>query len=143
MESLEKLKPVSLLLLRWALAVIFIFHGYPKLFTHTQEYLQAFPRMGFPSYFVYIAGVLEVFGGCLLIVGLFTRVASLLLAGEMAIALWKVHLPQGGAMAVKNYELPLALACATFVLATVGAGVISLDHALFRGRRPSSRRPKD
>ncbi len=37
MQSMEKLKPLALLLLRLALGVIFAFHGYPKLFTHTQE----------------------------------------------------------------------------------------------------------
>lgn len=144
MQSLEKLKPLALLLLRWGLALIFMYHGYPKLFTQTQQYLQGFPKMGFPAYFVYIAGVLEFFGGCLLIVGLFTRITALLLAGEMAIAVWRVHLPEGGAMAVHNYELPLALAVGAFALAAVGAGVISLDQAIYRGGgRKFGRRPKD
>ncbi len=144
MQSLEKLKPLALLFLRWGLGVIFIFHGYPKLFTHTQQFLQGFPRMGFPAYFVYIAGVLEFFGGCLLIVGLFTQIAGLLLAGEMAIAIWKVHLPQGGVMAVDNYQFPLAMAVGAFALATLGAGVISLDQLIYRGgARRAARRPKD
>jgi putative oxidoreductase len=134
MEFFEKLKPLGLLLLRLGLGIIFIHHGYPKLFTHTQEFLQAFPHMGFPSYFVYIAGVLEFFGGILLIAGLFTRISALLLAGEMAIAIWRVHLPQGGFMAVDNYQLPLALAVAAFALVTVGAGAISLDRAIFKNK---------
>ena len=143
MQSLEKLKPLALLFLRWALGVIFIYHGYPKLFTHTQQFLQAFPRMGFPAYFVYIAGVLEFFGGCLLIVGLFTQIAALLLAGEMAIAIWKVHLPEGGVMAVDNYQFPLAMAVGAFALAALGAGVISVDQLIYRGGRRVARRPKD
>jgi len=139
MDFLEKLKPLALLLLRCALGIIFIFHGYPKLFTQTANWLQAFPRMGFPPYFAYIAGVLEFFGGCLLIAGLFTRVVGLLLAVEMAIAVWKVHLGQGIYL-VKNYEFPLALCVAAFALATVGAGAISLDYPIFRGRaRPKSK----
>lgn len=132
MHHLEKLKPLALLLLRLGLGLIFIYHGFPKLFTHTREFLQGFPRMGFPSYFVYIAGVVEFFGGCLLVLGLFTRIAALLLAGEMAIAIWRVHLPQGGVMAVSNYQFPLALAAAAFALATIGAGAISLDRAIFK-----------
>ena len=133
MQNLDKLRPIALLLLRWGLAIIFIFHGYPKLFTQTSAFLQAFPHMGFPSYFVYIAGVVELFGGCLLVIGLFTRLAGLLLAGEMAVALWKVHLA-GGIFAVHDYEFPLALFVAAFTLMTTGAGTISLDWAIFKGK---------
>lgn len=144
MQSLEKLKPLALLLLRVGLGVVFVYHGYPKLFTHTHEMMGAFQKMGFPAYFVYIAGVLEFFGGIVLILGLFTRIAALLLAGEMVIAILKVHLPQGAITDVKNYEHPMALAVACFALATIGAGMISLDHLIFEGRgRKPSRRPKD
>lgn len=133
MDFLEKLKPLGLLLLRCAMGLIFISHGFPKLFGQTANWLQGFSRMGFPLYFAYIAGVVEFFGGCLLIAGLFTRVAGLLIAGEMAVAIWKVHLAQG-IYVVKNYEFPMVLCAAAFTLATVGAGVLSLDHAIFRGK---------
>lgn len=132
MHHLEKLKPLALLLLRLGLGVIFIYHGYPKLFGHTHEEMQAFSRMGFPAYFLYIAGAVEFFGGCLLILGLFTRLAALLLAGEMAVAILRVHLPQGGWTAVSNYQFPLALAVAAFALVAVGAGAVSFDRALFK-----------
>jgi putative oxidoreductase len=146
MQNLEALKPVALLLLRVALGIIFIFHGYPKLFTQTQEAMQAFGHMGFPSYFVYIAGVLEFFGGCLLIVGLFTRVAGLLLAGEMAVALVKVHGLLSTPMKVDAYQFPLAMAVGSFALTAFGAGLISLDQAVFGGggRAPARKfRSKD
>jgi putative oxidoreductase len=133
MRSLEKLKPLAQLLLRCALGIIFISHGYPKLFGQTAHFVQFFSRVGLPSYFVYVAGVLELFGGCLLIAGLFTRAVGLLFAVEMSIAIWKVHLAKG-VMAVREYEFPLALAVAAFTLATIGAGVISLDYPLFRGK---------
>lgn len=143
MESLEKLKPVALLLLRVALGVIFVYHGYPKLFTHTRQTMDGFVHMGFPGYFAYIAGVIEFFGGCLLIAGLFTRIAGLLLAAEMAVALIQVHKILSDPRAVHNYEFPLALAVGAFSLASLGAGVVSLDHALLRGKRSSSsRKPK-
>ncbi len=143
MDRLEKLKSLALLLLRCALGLIFIYHGYPKLFTHTSDWLKAFPSMGFPSQFAYISGALEFFGGCLLIVGLFTRVAALLLAGEMAVALWKVHF-QHGFYAVRDYEFPLVLATAAFTLAALGAGMISLDHPIYgRRSRPRVRPAKD
>ncbi len=133
MQALEKLKPVALLLLRWGLAIVFIFHGFPKLFTQAQQYVQAFPKMGFPYYFAYIAGVIEFFGGCLLVLGLFTRIAALLLAGEMAVALWKVHLAKG-IYAVDFYQLPLTLCLAAFALMAVGPGVVSLDYAIFKNK---------
>lgn len=143
MESLEKLKPVALLLLRVALGVIFVYHGYPKLFTHTRQTMDGFVHMGFPGYFAYIAGAIEFFGGCLLIAGLFTRIAGLLLAGEMAVALIQVHKILSDPRAVHNYEFPLTLAVGAFALASLGAGVVSLDYALFRGKRSfSSRKPK-
>ncbi|MBZ5695711.1 MAG: DoxX family protein [Acidobacteriia bacterium] len=142
MQSLEKLKPLALLLLRVAVGVIFIYHGYPKLFGQTREAMQGFVHMGFPGYFVYIAGVIEFFGGCLLIAGLFTRIAGLLLAGEMAVALWRVHRIIQDPLAVHNYELPLMLAVGAFALASLGAGVVSFDQAIFREGRSSPRKAK-
>jgi putative oxidoreductase len=140
MEGLEKLKPLALLLLRLGLGIIFVFHGYPKLFTHTRETMQGFGHMGFPVYFAYIAGVFEFFGGLLLIVGLFTRVAGLLLAAEMAVALVKVHGLISNPMAVENYQFPLSCAVGSFALAALGAGLLSLDHAVFASRRSSAPR---
>jgi len=143
MQSLEKLKPLALLLLRLALGIIFISHGYPKLFVNLWGTVQMFQHMGFPGYFAYIAGVFEFFGGILLIAGLFTRIAGFLLACEMAVAVARVHIPQGPITQVKNYEFPLALATACFVLATVGAGLISLDHAIYRGGGARAAKGKD
>jgi putative oxidoreductase len=143
MQSLEKLKPLALLLLRLGLGIILVYHGYPKLFTHTHETMQGFEHMGFPSYFVYIAGVMEFFGGCLLIVGLFTRIAGLLVAGEMAVALVKVHGLISNPAKVDSYQFPLAVAVGAFTLAALGAGLISIDQAIYGERRGSfSRRAK-
>lgn len=144
MKFLEKLQPLGLLLLRWALGVIFIYHGYPKLM-HTREFMDQVVRIGFPSFFAYIVAVQEFFGGALLLVGLFTRVVGLLLAFEMVIAIWKVQLAQGGIYILEKYQLPLAVGVGAFALATVGAGSISLDHVLFREGRFVGRRfkPKD
>ncbi|MGA7842825.1 MAG: DoxX family protein, partial [Candidatus Acidiferrales bacterium] len=114
MQSLEKLKPLALLLLRLALGIILVYHGYPKLFTHTHETMQGFEHMGFPAYFVYIAGVIEFFGGCLLILGLFTRIAGLLVAGEMAVALVKVHGLISNPAKVDSYQFPLMMAVGAF-----------------------------
>ncbi len=49
MDGLEKLKPLALLLLRVGLGIIFVHHGYPKLFTHTRDTIGMFVHMGFPA----------------------------------------------------------------------------------------------
>jgi len=132
MKFLNSLQPLGLLLLRLSLALIFFSHGYPKV-AHSAPGMQAFfVDHGLPGYFVYISGVLEVFGAMLLVLGLFTRGAALLLAIEMAVAIWKVH-TAGGYLAVHNYEFPLTMLAGSFALATVGAGRLSLDHPLFEG----------
>src|ERR1700720_3529070 len=142
MTRLNALQPVGLLLLRLVLGIIFIWHGYPKL-THPNVMQSFFVQHRLPGYFVTVAGVLEVFGGGVILFGFLTRIAALLLAMEMAVAIWKVH-SAGGYMAVHNYEFPLVLATACFALATVGAGRASLDYALYEsgGGRPRPGKPK-
>jgi putative oxidoreductase len=100
-----------------------------------------FVSHGFPGFFLSIAGILEVFGGLLLIAGLFTRPAALLLTIEMGVAIWKVH-SSHGIMAVKEYEFPLTLAAICFVLATAGAGRLSLDQFIFEKGGRKIRRAK-
>src|ERR1019366_8786276 len=99
-------------------------------------------KMGFPVYFAYIAGVFELFGGGMLVIGLFTRGAALLLAIEMGIALARVHIPAVGIYAVGKYELPLVFGAAALALATTGAGVISLDAFTFEGGRRAAKKSK-
>jgi len=131
MQFFNKLKPLALLLLRAAIGVIFIYHGYPKLFGQAQRYVEFYTQAGLPGYFSYISGVLELFGGSLLIGGLFTRIAGLLLAVEMAVAIWKIHLNEG-VLSVGEYQFPLAMAVGAFALAAHGAGLISLDYLIYR-----------
>lgn len=138
MKFLNSLQPLGLLVLRVALGAIFLTHGYPKL-THSGTQMQEmFVQHGLPAQFAYVAGVLETFGGLLLILGLFTRAAALLLAVEMSVAIVKVHSVHG-VMALHEYEFPLALGCACLALATVGAGLASVDRFIF-GEGGSTRR---
>src|SRR5258708_8245943 len=131
MKSLNALQPVGLLLLRLALGLIFFTHGYPKLAPCGAGMQSFFVDHGLPGYFVYIAGVLEVFGGILLALGLFTRPAALLLAIEMGVAIWKVH-STGGYLAVHDYEFPLAMLAGRFAHAPDRRGVSYLDHTSFQ-----------
>jgi putative oxidoreductase len=120
MQFLEKLKPLGLLVLRLAVGATFLFHGYEKL--HDLPYfLKAFPGYGFPSYFAYISGVLEVFGGGILVLGLFTRGIALLLTIEMGLVLGRTLIPQVGIYDFKQYQVALLLGAASLALATTGA----------------------
>jgi putative oxidoreductase len=129
MKFLNSLQPLGLAVLRVALAVIFIYHGYPKLVRADAMMRQFFIQHGFPGYFVGLSGILECVGGGLLLLGLFTRPAALLLAAEMLIAIWKVKIVHG-VFAVNEYQFELALAAACVALATVGAGSLSMDHMM-------------
>jgi putative oxidoreductase len=122
---------LALLLLRCGLALVFVFHGYPKFFGKTAVFVSAFERLGLPGSFVYVAGAIEVFGGLMLALGLYTRMAALLLLLDMAAAMWKYNFNEG-VYAVQEYELPLVLGLAALSLATTGAGPFSLDHLIYR-----------
>jgi putative oxidoreductase len=131
MHFLKKWEPLTLLLLRCGLGVVFIYHGYPKLFGSTERFVETFQALGLPSYFVYLAGVIEFFGGLAIALGLFTPVAGIILLLEMAVAMWKYNFNEG-IYAVREYELPLILGLASLALAATGPGVLSLDHLIFR-----------
>lgn len=141
MKFLDSLQPLGLLILRVALGVIFLTHGYPKLMKPNMEMQHMFVQHGLPGQFVYVTGVLEVFGGLLLVLGLFTRPAALLLAIEMGVLIWKMH-SSGGILAVHIYEFPLALGAGSIALATVGAGLISVDESVLGVGARKSRPPK-
>jgi putative oxidoreductase len=118
--------------LRIVAAFLFMLHGTVKLFAfpiaEPREPAALFSLMG-------LAGVLEVFGGMLLLLGLFTRPVAFVLAGEMAVAYFKSHAPQGFWPNLNGGELA-ALFCFLFLyLAAAGGGVWSLDRVLSRSRQ--------
>jgi putative oxidoreductase len=120
-------------LLRIVAAAMFMLAGSSKLF--------AFP-VGMPPHGVaaklltqaWFAGVLEVFGGGLLLVGLFTRCAAFVLSGEMAVAYFQFHFPRGGWPTV-NGGVSAVLYCFIWLyISAAGAGPLSLDALRGRGR---------
>ena len=74
-------------------------------------------------------GGAEFFGGLSLMLGLFTRLAALLLSGDMAVAISKVHW-RNGLIAQGGYEFPLSMLGACLALLFGGAGKLSLDRML-------------
>lgn len=112
-------------------AFLFIAHGTQKLLA----FPVAQPRPGVELMSLMgLAGVLETFGGALLLLGLFTRPVALLLAGEMAVAYFRAHAPRSF-WPILNGGEPAVLFCFLYLyLAAAGPGPWSLD-ALWRGRR--------
>jgi putative oxidoreductase len=86
-----------------------------------------------------IGGLLEVIGGALFTLGLFTRPVAFVLAGEMAVAYFQFHFPQSFYPTVNN-GVPAVLYCFLFLYFVFsGAGVWSLDAMIVRtkGRAPA------
>ncbi|HXH27999.1 MAG TPA: DoxX family protein, partial [Candidatus Polarisedimenticolia bacterium] len=81
-----------------------------------------------------IGGLLEFFGGAVILLGLFTRPVAFILSGEMAVAYWQFHWPHGH-WPIVNHGEPAVLLCFIFLyMAARGAGAWSLDALLRRWR---------
>src|SRR5262245_30889296 len=88
-----------------------------------------------------IAGVLEVYGGIAIMLGLFTRPIAFVLSGEMAVAYWQFHAPHG-TWPIQNQGQQAVLFCFIFLyMCTRGAGDWSLDALIRRRRAPLASRP--
>jgi len=121
-------------LLRAMTGALFMQHGLQKLFGLLVD--PSRPWNGAPPMLsqMWFAGVLELVGGALIVIGLLTRPVAFLLAGEMAVAYFQAHAPRGF-FPVLNGGENVVLFCFVFLyLFAVGAGPFSADAAL-RGRR--------
>lgn len=120
-------------ILRIGAGLLFFMHGTPKLFGWfggMDEQGTAAPLISLMG----LAGVLEVFGGLLIAIGLFTRPVAMVLAAEMLVAFVYAHVPQGLVPYVNGGELALLYMVVWIFLATNGAGPASVDAAI-RTRR--------
>ena len=85
-----------------------------------------------------IGGLLEVWGGLAIVLGLFTRPVAFVLSGEMAVAYFQFHFPQSPFPTVNN-GTPAVLYCFLYLyLCFAGGGAWSLDAAIARARRTST-----
>lgn len=119
-------------ILRIVVGLLFVLHGTQKLFNYPPGppgYFPA-PLMSFPAG---IAGMLELGGGLLILLGLFTRPVAFILSGQMAVAYFMGHAPQAFFDPITNQGEPAVLYCFVFLYMFVaGGGRWSLDYLLRR-----------
>ncbi len=122
----ESMGPRLKSLLRIVAAIMFMLAGTMKLFAYP---VAIFPNGGTVQLMseLGLAGILEAFGGALLLLGLFTRPVAFLVAGEMAVAYFQAHFP-GGVWPNLNGGQPAVLYCFVWLyFSAAGAGPWSLD----------------
>ena len=134
---MDRAGQITHVLLRIVAGLLFMMHGGQKLLGWFSD--GGGPSGALPPQMM-IAGWLELIGGVLVVVGLFTRPVAFLLAGEMAFAYAIAHLPQGF-WPLQNRGEAAALFCFIFLfLAGNGAGGFSLDSVRTKNRHPIASR---
>ena len=129
-SALSRLSPYALSLLRIAAALLFFEHGTSRLFGWPS------PLPTPPVFTMYwFAGAIELIGGALLILGLFTRPVALIVSGEMAFAYFLSHAPHGFFPILNRGDGSILYCFIFFYLAFAGAGPVSLDARVWGGKR--------
>jgi len=118
-------------LMRIVAGFLFLWHGVQKLF--------GFPAgmpAGVPAFITYVAGPIELIGGTLIMIGLFTNYAAFLASGLMAFAYWMAHGTKALLPLQNNGELA-ALYCFVFLfIAAQGSGIWSVDSLRMDDNEP-------
>jgi putative oxidoreductase len=123
--SLEKGRPYILSVLRIVVALLFIEHGLQKYF--------GFPSAGPPMRaLLYVQGVIEIVGGILLLIGVYTRVVAFILAGDMAVAYFMAHFPRSFFPAVNGGDAAVLFCFVFFYFFFAGGGAWSLDRTALK-----------
>ncbi len=121
----------------WMLSILRIVTGF-LFMEHGGQKLLHFPPAAHPMShlppLLLVAGVLELFGGLLLLAGVFTRPVAFVLSGEMAVAYFTQHAPHGFWPIVNAGELALVYCVVFLYLAVVGGGPFSLERLWRPGR---------
>ena len=133
-----KYQAIGLLVLRVGIGVMFILHGYPKLFGGPEMWEQVGSKMQtigidiLPVAFGFLAGITECFGGLCLVSGLFFRPALGFLIVVMAVAA-STHIAGGDPFSTISHSIEMAI---VFIgLLFIGPGKYSLSNRLIKHRR--------
>jgi len=127
LNFLNRLQPLGLLVLRLALGVIMIAHGWQKIADHMHGIAGMMHQLGLSPFMAYLVVAAEFGGGILIVVGFLTRLAALAIFIDMLVAILKVHLPHGLFASNGGFEFPLACGAIAFALIFSGAGPIAID----------------
>ena len=134
-KSLNNLQPWGALVMRLVLGAAMIYHGYSKVipaggfhggntFSALERHSHYVASLGLPYWMGIVSALTEFIGGILLVLGLLTRFAALLVAINMLVALLMVNRHHGYA----GSEYSLALFALATMLLFFGAGACALDH---------------
>ncbi|WP_342045214.1 DoxX family protein [Bacillus sp. OTU530] len=130
---------VSTLILRVILGVSFFIHGLVKFQGGIENIVGWFESSGLPGALAYVVAFVEMVGGLAVVIGLGTRIVSVLLSLVMIGAIIKVKLAVGflGNGQMAGYELDLAFLAMAVVIAINGSNIFALDHLIFN--KPTNR----
>ena len=124
MSFLDRYSPQLLSVLRIVAGLCLLEHGTSKLlgFPHNPMFDHLSPLM-------ITAGTIELVGGALILLGLFSRIAAFVASGELAVAYWMVHVPHGGFFPTLNEGDAAILFCFVFLyLAAAGPGPWAINR---------------
>lgn len=131
-EKLTRIRPYVLSLLRIIAGFGFALHGFQKIF----GVLGGAGGSGQPAQFltlIWVAGILELVGGLLILVGLFTSPVAFILSGQMAVAYFMAHAPKGFWPVLNGGELAMLYSFLFLYLFAAGGGPWSLDRLIRKG----------
>jgi putative oxidoreductase len=134
---LQRWAPRMLSILRIVAGFLFMPNGTLKLFNYPRP---PHPMPHLPPLML-VAGILECFGGLLLLLGVFTRPVAFVLSGEMATAYFMASAPRGFWPVLNNGDLPALYSFVFLYLAVVGGGPWSVDE--FRQQKLVKQRAGD
>lgn len=126
-DFLKRFTKQGYALLRIVAGLLFTFHGSQKLL--------GFPGSGaegIPAFVTYVAGPIELIGGTLIMIGLFTRPVAFLSSGLMAAAYFLAHATDNLYPILNRGELAILYCFIYLYIATAGSGIWSVDKMLTR-----------
>lgn len=139
---MENKYEVSTLILRIVLGISFFIHGISKFQGGIENTAGWFGSIGLPGFLAYAVAIIEVAGGIALVLGLFTRIVSIIFVLLMVGAVVKVKLAAGflGNGQMAGYELDLAFLAMAVSIAITGSKAYALDSFIGKGQTPGKAR---